>query len=118
MTFEEFRVENQSYLGSVRKILTVPLPEPEEELMRQLRSIEAHHAKIGMILAEANAQLDVAVATYYEHASSDKTLGEKKFECDGVVSPVRSFRDKIEALRASVETRITLGQSILRAMKR
>ena len=110
---------NLQYLSSVRKALSEPMPDAEEALIGHIRNIEAHYARVGSLLAEANGLLDRGTYEFMSSEAAKKlgTVRERDIAAEGELSPVREIRDKIEALLRAIELRVHLSQSILRQQR-
>jgi hypothetical protein len=116
--WETWRDANGAYLLKVFKLLQEQLPDEETALIDHLRQVEAHHARVGFILAEAESWLDRAIARFYETpAHVELKVNEKKAACDAAVVQERERRNKIQTLSDSIELRINLGQSLLRQQR-
>lgn len=118
--FNEWRLKNAPYLGQVKKSLSCEIGDQEELIIKQLVSTEAHYARVGTLLAEANSYLDQMTHSFItrpEIVSNYKTVREREIATDGALSDVREMRDKIEALLRAIELRVNLGQSILKQQR-
>lgn len=118
--FEAWRAADTPYLAKVKAIMSEAMPDGEEELIAHLRLIEAHYARIGCLLAEANGHLDRETDRFFadpEVLAQIKTVREREVAAEGKLSSVREMRDKIEAILRSIELRVHLGQSILRQQR-
>jgi hypothetical protein len=110
--------ETLKYLLAVKKLLSEPMPDQESELINHLRLVEAHYSRCGFCLAEANGDLDCAVAAYYLGVCGGVlTAAEKKAWCDEAVTSERQYRDKVQTLVDAIELRINLAQSILKQQR-
>jgi len=95
------------------------MPDAEEALIGHIRNIEAHYARVGSLLAEANGLLDRGTYEFMSSEAAKKlgTVRERDIAAEGELSPVREIRDKIEALLRAIELRVHLSQSILRQQR-
>lgn len=110
--FEAWHSKHWDYLQKVTKLMADRLSSEPEQLIQQSEEIEAHNARIGYLLAEANGYLDRANDFHRPSKDSGTEADRRTIQCAGV-SPIRVVRDKLDHLCDTIKQRITLSQSLL-----
>jgi hypothetical protein len=111
--FEKFKKKIGPYLSETEKILGTALSDEPEELISDMKTIEAKNSYIGRLLAQAESYLDKATVVYMPDKEG-LTEMERKAVLNADVSDYRKWRDRIESILKSIDTRLSVGQSILR----
>lgn len=111
--FVSWHSKHAEYVQKVSKLMSTPLHDEPELLIRQAEEIEAHYARIGFLLADANGWLDRA-KDFNKVPRDWGTEADRKSCLDAIVSPVRVVRDKLESLLDAIKQRVILSESLLR----
>ena len=98
----------------VQEILQVKLSDNPMRLEDQIKEAEAHYARMTSILAWAESYLDLAQRERLVPRDSDYTDVDRKIELDSACHRERRFRDIVSGLIRSIDTRVSLGQSLLK----
>lgn len=119
MILEEFNIWHEEIRGELKRIsalLSEPISDEPEELINDLRIIEAWYARCGSLLSEANSWLDSASWELLPE-KGNRMEADRRLELEATVSPIRKVRDFIESLSNSIKQRLILGESILSYQK-
>lgn len=101
-------------MAEAAEILKERLSDNLAILYEQLTLIESWQGRILTILAEANAQLDLAEQQQLMSKSSDLTELDRRTQQRAATAPQRRIRDIAEGLAKSIQTRIILGCNLRR----
>ena len=103
-------------IDKVLGLLNQRVSDAPEELIQDLIEIEAHNALILTYLAESNAFLDRATFVL-RPAKGEGSETDREVTTDAATAPLRSLRDKLEALGNAIKQRLIMGESILSYQK-
>jgi len=106
--------QNQKTISTVSNLLAVKLSSEPHNLIDDLVSIEAWNARIGELLAEANAWLDIGIKVHLPEREGGMTEAERKAHVNDAVSDIRKVRDILESMGDAIKQKLILGESILR----
>lgn len=115
MSLEEFVKWHEKIKPQVEvvfKLLAKPLNDEPEALIKQLEEAEAWNARVGFLLADANAHLDRETLI----ARPPKEFGtetDRQVDTEAQVSTIRAVRDKLEHTCNVIKQRLILGESLL-----
>lgn len=100
-------------IGHVSFLLSEKLSDEPSHLISQMSECESKYARMGYILSQCQSWMEKGALEFLP----DRDLKEmdRKTELQAKLSPVREVRDHLKILCDSIENRISLGQSILRA---
>jgi hypothetical protein len=104
----------QTEMVHVNELLREDLGDEPEKLIADLEAVEVWGARVGTLLAMANSWLDRAKMALLPPRTSEKTENDRRVGMDAAVAPIRMVRDVLESLSSAIDTRISLGQSILK----
>ena len=114
-SFESYFGGRIDEIKTVQKLLETKLSDSPVVLESQIREIEAHYGRMTSILAWADSYLDLAERRELVARDPDYTDVDREIHLAAAVSRERRFRDVVKALAGSIETRISLGQSLLKS---
>lgn len=103
----------QSEIEHVGTLLATQLSSEPGDLIDDLTTIEAWGARIGSLLASANAHLDRA-KLFYLPEGGEMRESERKAIVDEKVADIRKTRDILENYSNCIKQRLILGESVLR----
>lgn len=113
--FESYFTARIEEIKTVQKLLETKLSDSPVVLEGQIREIEAHYGRMTSILAWADSYLDLAERRELVSRDPDYTDVDREIHLAAAVSRERRFRDVVKSLAGSIETRISLGQSLLKS---
>jgi hypothetical protein len=108
--------DNLCEIEQVYEFLGTRLSDNPVELNNQLAEVEAWHARMTSLLADANSFLDLAERAALEPRSKEYTDLDRSVRHAAAVVNERRLRDKLEGLCSAIETRLTLGMSMMKRM--
>lgn len=113
--FEAFVQAHKDEISDIQAMLSNPLEREPVMLVEQLTQAEAVHARLTTIMAFADAHLDAAEM---DNLPREGTAIERQTEQKAKCISQRRFRDVVAGLCRSINTRISLGQSLLRVYEK
>ncbi len=113
--FEDWFLEVAYEIGTVQAFMQVRLSDNPSALTQQLTLAESWHARLTKLLADANAQLDLAEFRNNGTINREGTVFDRQLELKSLVVTERRIRDIVEGLVESIKNRLILGMSIGKA---
>lgn len=114
--FIEWHDQVKDEITDVMSLMSKPLSQEPEELIRDLEVIESWYARMGSLLAMANSFLDRGRNELLPEKEMGMTDLTRKLALDAAASPIRMSRDGLDSICEGIKQRIILGESILRYM--
>lgn len=106
----------QGEIEHVSSLLATQLnPEPAG-LIEDLTAVEAWNSRVGELLANATAYLDMAKKVYMPDRN-EGTVDDRKILMEAKVADIQRVCSILESLGDSIKQRLILGESILRFEK-
>ncbi len=115
-SFVKFRQAHQDEILRVQTFMAKPLSDNPAILNEQVRQAEAWYGRMTTLLAWANSYLKLAEEDKLVPKGKDVTDLDREKTLAAAVAEERRFRDVIEGLAESIDKRVSLVQSMMRAI--
>lgn len=115
--FEKFKEKIKDELNTIWQLLEIRMSDELGELKNQLSDAEVWYHRVIYFLADADGFYNKAKLLRLPPKIKEMTEMDRKILIDDLVSDEKNYRDKLEGLLQSIEQRIILGQSYLKAQK-
>lgn len=100
-------------IDEISGILSNSLSDEPSFLIQQICEAEKHYARMGYLLSECQGFMESGAMEFLPDSSLKEM--DRKTLLQAKLSPIRVLKDHLKVLCDAIETRISLGQSILRA---
>lgn len=114
--FVDWEKKVKPEIGHIGFLLSEKLSDDPGALINDLQAIEAWNARVGFMLAEANSFLDRFSLTAMP-PKEGRTEKDREVLLESECAPIRMVRDVLEHYCKCIQTRISLGQTILSFQK-
>ena len=111
--FKKYVDECATDLAFVEDLLGAVLSDNPEQLVGQLREVEAWFARVTKVCSDANAYLDVGEQHGLPPKGSGTDLDRQTAQA-AAVAEQRAFRNRLDGLARAINTRLMLGMSLLK----
>ncbi len=110
---EKFLEKNREYVVEVSNRLAMQIPEDPHIMIEQVKKLITHRARISILLAEADAILDLAEKESLPEKTSRVTEMDREITKNSAVREYRMWRDILKNIVLSIDSTRSWAQSCL-----